>query len=570
MAVDLRAFLGQHAEQLFPPGSNPRRHRDYRTEFRNTLVKMHQLRMEALRLYLSLPHAEEFHQSRAKWRLAIGSNRAGKSLSCGVEFSRAVIGMDPYDKYPRNGGNAIVVGADSDHLAMQWRTISEEGAFYIIQDEQTRLWRAVRPHPNDPTQLDDYDDAYREKWKPAPPLIPRRMYAKPAMEDAGKGVPRVVNFHTGWKSLWRTGNGHPQKGAHYNLGWLDEDMQNDQFYEEVNRGLVGLNEPEKWAPKGIWSATPQTDNMKLIELRELSDAGAEHIKSFFFTIDQNPYVPASERRAFFESMNEQEREVRYYGRSAIEGRYVYSMYDPQGVHGCEPGDILPNCAHYLFADPGSTCAAALFVAVDPFEQHAWVYNGFTVKNCTIQQWAGEVAQRCPDVLFEAAIMDQQAGRCKHGYGGEVTTAKQWWDALIRAGVRVKTQGNMGGSGFYASNPDIAYRQAALQDWMLPRDSGEWRGTSKLKVVRGCFPDLDKQIRHAQMQQVKRTDRTVRTEKRASRTEDALVCLEYAAAFSPSYREPEKLTEHKDLAVYRMFQEKQKKSKKRLTAGVCLG
>jgi len=476
--------------------------------------------------------------------------------------------VDPYDKYPKTGGSSLVVGADLDHLALQWRAVSEEGLFYLIRDERTNLWRAVRPDPNDPTRIDQYDDAYREKWKPAPPLILRRQISNIAMEDSKKGVPRVVDFPNGWHSLWRPSNGHPQKGAHYNSVWLDEDMTNEQFYEESNRGLVGLNEQPKWSPKGIWSATPQTDNMKLIELRELADAGAEHIKSFFYGIDQNPYVPEAERRAFFESMNEDERQVRYYGRSAIEGRYVYSMYDAHGLHGCEPGDVPENSARYLFVDPGSTCAGCLMLAVDPEEKHAWVYDGFTLAHCTTQQYAGEVAARCGDIMFECGVIDQQAGRCAAGYGGELTNAKQWWDALIRAGVHFRTQGDIGGSGFFASCPDIAARQSALQDWMLPRDSGEWRGTPKLKVVRGCFPDLDKQIRHASMVQVKRTDRTIRTEKRAHRKEDGLVCLEYAAAFNPSYREPERISEYKEKAVYRMFM--QKRGNKRSTPSVVLG
>jgi hypothetical protein len=569
--TDLRNFLGSHAETVFPKDRHGPPPRDPRADLKAVLSKLYRYRMDALRLYLALPVAQEFHASSAKWRLTIGSNRAGKSLACGAEFARAVRGgLDPFDKYPHHNGNAIIVGSDSDHLGLMWRTIAEEGAFYLIQDEITRLWRAVRPHADDPTRLDDYDDAYREKWKPAPPLIPESCYAYPAWEDLAKGVPRVVNFTcSGWSSLWRTGNGHAQKGAHYNLGWLDEDQENDSFYEEINRGLVGLNEREAWLPKGIWSATPQADNPKLLELRDKADSGSDYIRAYFFSIGQNPYVSAAERRAFYESMSEEEREVRYYGRSASEGRRVYaSLYDPQGLHGCEPNDVPEGCAYYLFLDPGTTRAACLFIAVDHHERHLWVVDGFAQRNCHIQQFVSEVAARAPEVMFESAVIDQQAGRASYGLGGENTTAAQWWKMLMRAGVKVNRHGTLEGSGFFPSNPDVAFRQNALQNMMLPREDGPYRGTPKLKVVRGIFPDLDKEIRNARMAKVKRTTRTMRSEKRRDLQKDALDCLEYAAAFNPPYREPIHVKTYEDEAVIRMFNRKKKKHP--TNSCICMG
>lgn len=112
---------------------------DLATVERNVLRKMLKRRYEGIRLYRPLPLGEKAHACNAVWRLAGESNRAGKSLWAADECSRAMLGCDPYDKYPRHNGYALFVGLKLDHLALMYRTMFCEGAFQIIQDEHTRL-----------------------------------------------------------------------------------------------------------------------------------------------------------------------------------------------------------------------------------------------------------------------------------------------------------------------------------------------------------------------------------------------------------------------------------------------
>jgi len=535
---------------------------------RTILTQLHEKHMDALTMYQSLPEGERFHACSAKWRLAYGGNRSGKTNCVAAEFARAVLGCDPYDKYPATSGNALIVGMDADHLSLQWKKVAEEGCFYIIRDEHTRLWRAVRPHPDDPTRLDDYDEAYREQWKPAPPLIPwhgkHKRVTKIAWEDYGKGVPRLVKFDTGWTSLWRSSEGKPPKGHHWNVFWPDEDLQNDDFWEEGNRGLVGLNEPPKWLPKGIWSASEQGSNTKLLSLIEQAEAGSDNVKSFFFVVDNNPYVPEAERRAWYESMTEDEREYRYHGRPVARGRSVYPMYQPQTIHGCEPTDVPVESTRYLYVDPANTLAGTLMLAVDKQERHRWVYNCFVIKllkGRTVQDWAAEVADRSGGIAYQAAVIDQQAGKCRQ-YGGDISTASLWWQALMDAGVKVLDFGGLAGSGFFAGCNDVAARQIALQNWLLPRPSGDFAGLPLAQVVRGLSPELDAQIQHARMLSVKPNQRTKRIEKRAELVEDLLDCFEYAAAHDPGYVPPRLSIEEKGDEIYDLYEQMCRKTRQR--------
>jgi hypothetical protein len=540
LPIDLQKLMGEKAAKavqsaaapcLSPGVSNTDR-------LRRLLAQRFALRMEGCNMIQFPPVVHDYLRQNVKWTVFFGSNRSMKTTIGATVWTWAMTGQHPYDLFPPTNGNALVVSLDADHLAMLWRKISQPGMFYRIRDEHTGLWRAVRPHPDDPTRLDDYDEAYREKWQPAEPLLSPRRIRKLAMEDVAKGVPRIVETDTGWRSLWRPGHSEPPQGDHYNFALLDEQLGNDEFFQQTNRGLVGLaHESEQYRPKGYWTATPENNNPQLLTLLDMAEQGLEEVVSCHLSVENNPYIPAKERRAWYNLMSERERLVRYHGIPEAKSNRVYCMYDPQGLHGCEVENIPSEICRYLYIDPGTSLGGTLFLAIDSAEKHSWVYGGFTIKQMNAQQWAAEVAERSGNVEYEAAIIDQNAGRAKQ-IGGTITTAGLWWDMLMQAGVHVRRHGGWRGSGFYPACNDVAARQAALQNWMLPRPDGQWMGLPKLKVLRGCWPQLDKQIAAAYMEYQPPTRRSERKERRANVVSDAVVCLEYAAADNPGYRAPE--------------------------------
>jgi len=508
---------------------------------------------EGLRMYRPLPHLTEVHSCTSKWRVIDGSNRSSKTMTGAAEACRAWLGFDPFDKYPRRGGNSLVVGLQLGHIAMIWRKCAEPNAFKIIPDEHTGLPRPVRPDPNDFSKLDPYDLAYCEKWRDAAPLIPSRMIASLAWEDRAKGVPRFVRFTTGWKALFRSSDSKAPQGDHYHFVWFDEEIINAGFITEAMRGLVALDEPPHHRPKGMWTATAQTTNPELLEMREQAQAGSEHVAVFQALIKDNPYVPEEEKQAFHDSLSEDDRKVRYYGEYAIMGRRCYPTFDPGSVHGYDSFEIPPTWCRYIGLDPATQHCGTIFLAVDPEEKHVWIYDGFDLRNSDSVAWAHRIADRRED--FEAVVCDSRMGRSRMG-GATRTVAHQYAEALGQAGVKLRQYGPMG--GFFEGTPDIPAREEALRGWMALRRDGPFAGTSRLKVARGMLPELEKQIRHAHM------DRRAE-EKRAKLDHDMLEALEYLAGFGPRYHEPPQAKETYDDQVYRHFQEHRRRQHRRQIA-----
>lgn len=516
--------------------------------------KLAKLRAEGLALYRPLPEVERFHASLKKYRVVDGSNRSGKTNSGAVETCRMLCGCDPHDKGIKNDGKALIVGLDGDHLAMMWAKCARPGAFSIIRDEDTRLWRAVRPDPDDPLHLDPYDEAYREQWKDSPPLLPKRMIKSIAWEEKGKGIPRRVTFTNGWDSLWRSSKGDSPQGDHLNWVWIDEQIENEDFFEEGRRGIVALKETPQHMPRMIWTATPQNLNPQLSDLRDDADNNSSHVDAFKLLITDNPYIPDKEKQAFFEGLSEDEREVRWFGNAAIARQRVYPGYNPQGTHGCDPFEIdISRWARYVSLDPGRQHCGTVFFAIDPEQEHVWIYDAFDLRNSDAEGWAGEVEKRQHDTRYEALVIDQQMGK-QHPPGAGLNTAEQYFAALMAAGVQPSTTGPLG--GFFPGTNDISSREEAVIRWLTIRGTGPFAGKPTLQVHRGVSPQLDKQFRDAVHDKGRRSKKPM---------QDLLVCVEYMAGFNPTHHMPtpiESLEARRTASVYEQFQQKKSRQRRR--------
>ena len=138
-----------------------------RDELRSLQSELSERRIEALRLYRPTPQQWEFHQCLSSETLVIGGNRSGKSLCTFIEDAWAATGTHPVEgKYRKEGGNLVIVGANWKHIGLVVVPyLFRAGAFKIIKDKTSGLWRAF-----DPMLLGDKE---REaQAKPAPPLIP--------------------------------------------------------------------------------------------------------------------------------------------------------------------------------------------------------------------------------------------------------------------------------------------------------------------------------------------------------------------------------------------------------------
>jgi len=502
-----------------------------RTRLRAVLARIAELKCEGLALYKPLPKAEEFHSCRAKFVCLEGSNRSSKTLSTLAELARALTGTDVHNKYPRRNGIALLLGLKEDNIAMLWRKMAHPGEFKIIRDEISNEWRAVRPDPNDPLHIDPYDLAYCEKWKDAPPLLPPRLIGTVAWDNAAREVPRTVILpSTGWRLECRPSGSRPDQGDHLNFAMVDEEMEKREWYNEIVRGLTGLGEGAGHTPRFLWCATSQVASPEFGAMRENAIQHVPGYARFSFVVDENPYVPDTEKAFLYNSyLTEEERQTRYYGVPAVSFRYVYGTYTAD-VHSCDPFEIPNNWCRYAIVDPGTQACATLLIAVDPDEAHAYVYDGWVMRNAEQSIWAYKLQERERDVQFEAIIMDERAGK-QHSFAASKNTAQQFWFALDAIGLRPRTLGPMG--GFFPGTPDVKARTIALRNWMTLRAEGPFAGTPVLQIMRGTVPELEKQIKGAISD---RRDPEKR-QKFDNQPCDLLDAIEYAAGFGPRYYSP---------------------------------
>jgi hypothetical protein len=90
-------------------------------------------RMESLSVYQPQNLQAAFHACKARHRLALGSNRSGKTLTAAVEVARAATGQDPHKKFPERDGVIFVVGKNWDHNGdVLYKKLCRAGAFKII------------------------------------------------------------------------------------------------------------------------------------------------------------------------------------------------------------------------------------------------------------------------------------------------------------------------------------------------------------------------------------------------------------------------------------------------------
>jgi hypothetical protein len=487
--------------------------------------------MEGLALYRPLPVAEGFHRSTARIRLLDGPNQCGKTLAAEVEVARALLGLDPYGKYPKHNGRALAVAHEGDHISqVTWKTLTQPGAFSIIRDEHTQRWRSVRFQSDDPTKLDPYDAAYREKWREAPPLLPERLI-QVAWDDRGRGIPRVVKVpSTGWKMLWRSSKGDAVRGVQLHLWHFDEEIGNQDFLPECLRACM------RYGGRGFWSATPQTGGPQLYDLRDQADHGSGGVEAYSLSLIDNPFYTEEEKQAFYDQLSEDEREVRYYGRYPRAGLRVYPMFAVMGIHGYEFTEVPSNHCRVAAVDPGTQHCGTVFAAIDPDDAHVSVYDAMDLRSADAGRWADEMYRQQGEHAFEAIVMDERAGK-QHPMGHAKNIAEHYWEALRRRGIKPRVLGPM--SGFFPGSGDVEARQEALLDWMAVRGTGPFAGSPRLKVARGRVPMLERQIKAAQMEMPQYGKRT-KSNKRMKLQEDVLVCLEYLAAHNPFYREPVKI------------------------------
>lgn len=504
---------------------------------------------EALRIYEPLPIIDRFHQDGRDERICRGSNRAGKTLGAAVEMARAATGQDPYGKFPTENGRAYLIGLDGQHLGeVMYRKLFRSGAFKMIRDEQTGEWRAYRPAT----------DAHREKQtKPAPPLIPKRFVKEIAWEDKKRNIPRTVTLTTGWELSFYSSKGAPPQGSDIDLYWLDEEIENEQWYPELSARILDRR------GKGFWSATPQIASQQLYDLHERAENGDPNVGEHIALLEDNPHIGQAEKdKLYARLVTDEERRVRIKGEFALAGFKVYPEFS-RAIHGYDLEGPQPpeGWAHYLVVDPGRQVCAVLFAAVPPPpDDFVLLWQELYLKNCDASSFGKEVASASIGVTFQAFLIDSHAGRVTEMGSGR--SVEEQYSAALKTH---KVKSLLTGHGFLWGSDDPKAGVLAVKEWLRIRADG----TPKLRVARGRLKNFEWEIDRYKNRRI----RGLVTDEPDKRNDHLMDGLRYLAMYQPRWRKVPKGADPVNYAV-RAMRDKQKRKReregKRAGASVRLG
>ncbi len=446
-------------------------------------AELAQRRCEALRLFEPLPVQQAFLASVARTRLARGSNRSGKTLVAAVEVARAATGQDPHNKYPKQNGRYYCVAKDLKELGeVMYPKLFRAGAFKIIRDEQTGLWRTFRLGA---------DAARKDEAKLAPPLIPPRLVKSISWHNKAEGQPSLVKMHNGWELSFYSSNGAPPHGADIDGFWFDEEILNESWYGEMSARVLDRH------GRGIWSATPQAGTDQLYDLHERAEKEVETrlrvptdeppgVEEFVLTLADNPHISARAKANLEADLTEDEKLVRVGGEFASATYRVYPEFSI-AVHGEDYFTIPTDWTRYAAIDPGLQICAVLFGAVPPPRRgdFLYLYDELYIDRCDAEKFAQAMSVKCRDQDFEAFLIDG------HGAGiGEIgsgkTVGRQYSAALAKYKVRSRTTG----SDFRMGSDDIQAGVLAVKGALRVRADG----TTKLRVMRGRLPWFEAEIK----------------------------------------------------------------------------
>lgn len=494
-------------------------------QLKEVQAELHGRRIEALRLYEPMPHQEEFHACMASERIVLGGNRGGKTLAVAVEAARAATGCDPYEKYPKEGGNLAIVGRNWPHIGLVvYPILMKAGAFRIIRDEQTGQWRSIRSG----------DD--KSKSKPAPPLIPPRMIKDTSWILKNAGYLNRVELTNGWTIWCFSSEGEPPQGYQADLIWIDEDVNNENFVGESQARLADRK------GRFVWSAMPHSKNDALIGLCERADRAIEEgienpiIKKFTFRFLDNDFIDREEKQKNIErwsALGVDELRMRSEGEFTTESTLMYPNFTP-AVHMARREDypkIPEDWTRYVAIDPGHAVMASLFGAVPPDESFVLIYDELYIRNCNALIWGEEFAKKCEGQSFYAFILDMHGGTLRDLGSGRLP-CDLYTEELRKRKIRALATGH----SFIPGSDDIPARTALVRQMMHIRGDG----TVKLKILEGACPNLVREIKRYRKKTTTVNGQTYVTDTPYTRGDvHACQCLEYLCAYEPKYHKPPK-------------------------------
>lgn len=530
--------------------------------------------LEPLNLYQPTPKQDEYHSCMAKECLFQAGNQIGKSLAGFVEDARAVLGKDPYKKYPETHGKIAIVGYKESHIALNvHRYLLQPGAFDIIRDKETGIWRTF--HPWVPQ-----DAARKREAVPCPPMIPERYIESIHWKSRSGCIFKRIDLTTGWQIYAFSSTAKPDQGFQLDLAHIDEDIINENWYTEL---IARLSMREG---RLRWTALPHNENDALNRVAERAEQEAEDYARTGVkpttaivraTIFDNPYMTEETRQENikrWKAIGEDEYRKRALGELVTDSIRMYPTFTPN-VHALQRhtetqasvlGEYLTtkqipeNWCLRLFLDPGFDMLGALVIATPPCESFHIAVRELYLHQCTPFIFAQKLSDTLHGRWLQANYIDAKGGALTSLADGRRPQDVYEEEMRKHKIFSVETKHR-----FRAACDVREYRETKMRERLAIL--GDNSNIPEFLYDEEQCPNLAMEMSRFRKQKIKGTV----IDKGDRRKKTHLVdCWEYAAAENLFYRRPPKRIVNETRSERRVKAYLERKKAKRQKAAMSLG
>jgi hypothetical protein len=522
-------------------------------------ARVQEKRMHALELFRPFAYQDEFLLCNSTEVLVRGGTRSGKSTVVAASIASYVLNKPITNSFgakismredrfkDKSTGEIWVIGKQMNHSSTIYRLLFQPGAFWIVRDKKTQQWRAWQPG----TIEGDIDIPESER-KQSPPFI------YPGDVEFGWEKVREKQWNTatlpnGWVIKYFPSNGAPKRGDPVHRIWIDEDIENDELYPELQSRL------SDFAGRIWWSSWPELNCVPLVALYDrcvddMADFRAGRTKTcdayqMAFNGDLNPAIAEEEKRKRAKGWDEATYRARTLGEFNRESIKTYPEFN-KAYHVVDYGaddprndkvttvlratNFVPpsNWCVDLMLDPGTIRPALLWVATPPPD--FWygnrpfhiVYREITGRK-DADQLAYYVKHAEPRRVYHRWIIDSKCGD-QTSPGARYTVEERYSEAFKKVGLKcVKT-----GVRFLSGEQSWIVRSMELRKMMQPVT--ESADKPQLRIVSHMCPELIRQI-DRNLRHVSKND--VQDKRAGGQVQDLLDTLEYFAGSHPDYSPP---------------------------------
>ena len=522
-------------------------------------AKLAKSKIDALELFRPTQYQEEVVLTTASEILVQGAPRSGKSTIVAVMLAsylrnKPVIFSDGSKHHVREPGwrerpvNVWLIGLQLNHVGQTlYRLLCKPGAFDIVRDKKTGMWRCWQPGvvPGD-------DLIPVNERKPAPPLLPPSEIAKESWANKAAFQFESLLMKDGSTVYAFASSGAVKRGDPVNWIWIDEEIENSDHDAEWQSRLSDR--------KGriFWTSWPDASTPALLNLYRRCEAQREEfqrkqrktvdVTNFKFTSFKNPFIDDDEKRKRQEGWTEEQILARAYGEFVVGNILAYPEFNKR-YHTVDYGPDSPlndkvteamrkhnwgvpyDWNVDLILDPGTNRPALLWVATPPKEfwdedePYHIVYQELAIQRIDAAEMARRAKSFDPKRVYGRFIGDSKAG-AQVPMGFAFSVFEQYQREFRRVGLRCQSTGDM----FLRAETVWVTRSLKLRTLMRSRTCGRPR----LRIVPERCPTLVKQL-ETTVKKVTKDD--VQDKLAEGQIHDVLDCMEYAAGFDLTYLAP---------------------------------